>query len=110
MTIEIDVQRLRNLTTGKLHTEMNHIYEDLGIISGEQGLFTHMLPRVMRAIEPWLRDNVKDCRFWDSKFDRTHTGSIILPEPTQAERNLMFERYAAQPNPLVDKEVIGVVV
>lgn len=103
-------QRLRNLTTGRLHTEMGHIYEDLGIITGEEGLMTHMLPRAMRACEPWLREHVTDPRFWNGEYDTTHTGETELPTPSEADRKAMFERYAAQPNPLAGKEVIGVVV
>ena len=106
----MDIQRLRNLTTGRLHTEMGHIYEDLEIITGENGLMTHMLPRVAKACEPWLREHVKDARFWDGEYDTTHTGDFALPESTAEERKAMFERYAAQPNPLAGKEVIGVLV
>jgi hypothetical protein len=106
----MDAQRLRNLTTGILHTEIGHIYEDLGTITGENGLMTHMLPRASRAVEPWLREHVSDRRFWDGKFDQTHTGNIDLPEPTSEERELMFQRYAEQPNPLEGKKVIAVAV
>lgn len=89
---------------------MGHIYEDLGTITGETGLMTHMLPRAMRAVEPWLRDNITDPRFWDGEYDTTHIGEVELPMPNAADREAMFERYAAQPNPLEDKDVIGVVV
>jgi hypothetical protein len=106
----MDIQRLRNLTTGRLHTDMGHFYEDLGTITGEEGLMTHMLPRAIRAVEPWLREHVKDERFWDGEFDQTHTGEIELPESTAADRAAMFERYKAQPNPLEGKEVITVQV
>lgn len=106
----MDIQRLRNLTTGRLHTEIGHVYEDLEIITGERGLMTHMLPRAARAVEPWLREHVTDARFWDGEYDPTHTGDLALPQPTDADRKAMFERYAAQPNPLAGKEVIGVVV
>jgi len=106
----MDIQRLRSLTTGLLHTEVGHIYEDLGIITGETGLMTHMLPRVLRAIEPWLKENVTDPRFWDGEWDVTHTGDYELPEPTEAERAAMFVRYAGMPNPLDGKKVIAVVV
>lgn len=106
----MDIQRLRNLTTGRLHTKMEHIYEDLGILTGETGLMTHMLPRAMRACEPWLRGHVTDPRFWDGEYDVTHTGELALPESSADDRNAMFERYAAQPNPLDGKEVIGVLV
>jgi len=102
----MDIQRLRNLTTRKLHTKMEHIYEDLGIITGEDGLMTHMLPRACVAVEPWLRQHVTDPRFWDDKYDPSHAGEIDLPTPTEADRKAMFVRYCEQPNPLAGKKVI----
>jgi len=104
----MDIQRLRNLTTGRLHTEMGHIYEDLGIITGQSGLMTHMLPRAMRAVEPWLREHVTDLRFWDGKYDTTHTGTFELPATSETDRTAMFERYATQPNPLEGKNFVVV--
>lgn len=104
--MKIDIQRLRNLTTGILHTEVGHVYEDLGVITGEEGLMTHMLPRAMRAVEPWLREQITDARFWDEKFDTTHLGEIDLRETTKEERKIFFERFAAMPNPLNGKKVI----
>jgi hypothetical protein len=106
----MDIQRLRNLTTSRLHTEVGHIYEDLETIIGEKGLMTHMLPRVMDAVEPWLREHVTEQRFWDGEWDKTHAGEYELPEPTEADRAAMFERFKAMPNPLDDKEVIAVQV
>ena len=103
----MDIQRLRNLTTGILHTEIGHVYEDLEAITGESGLMTHMLPRAARAVEPWLREHVPAPRFWDGEYDTTHTGDYALPEPTADDRVAMFERYKAQPNPLEGKEVIA---
>lgn len=104
--MKIDIQRLRNLTTGLLHTDIDCVYQDLGKIIGETGLMTHMLPRVMRAVEPWLIVVIKDNRFWDGKFDQSHVGEIELQDPTEADRKLMFERYKGMPNPSADKEVI----
>ncbi len=63
-------QRLRNLTTGRLHTEIGHLYEDLGLITGE----------------------------------------TELPTPSKEERQAMFDRYLAQPNPLAGKQVIGITI
>jgi len=108
--IEMDIQRLRNLTTGRLHTEMGHIYEDLETITGETGLMTHMLPRVARAVEPWLRQAVPIARFWDGEYDKTHTGVIDLPVPSEGDRKAMLQRFVEQPNPLSGKAVIPVVV
>ncbi len=99
----MDIQRLRNLTTGKLHTEMEHIYEDLEMITGEDGLMTHMLPRAMKAIEPWLRERVKEERFWNDEFDTMHTGDYDLPTPTKEDREIFFERFKKMPNPLAGR-------
>jgi hypothetical protein len=104
----MDIQRLRNLTTGRLHTEIGHVYQDLETITGQKGLMTHMLPRVARAVEPWLREHVTDQRFWADEYDTTHTGEHPLPEATEQDRAAMFERYKAQPNPLEGKPVVAV--
>lgn len=106
----MDIQRLRNLTTGRLHTDIGCIYEDLGWITGQEGLMTHMLPRAMAAVEPWLRKHITEPRFWDGEYDTTHTGEYALPEPTDDDRQAMTERYIAQPNPLAGKDVIAVQV
>lgn len=87
----MDIQRLRNLTTGRLHTDVGHIYKDLEKISGIRGLMTHMLPRVMQSVEPWLREKVTDKRFWDGMYDVTHTGDFDLPESTKEERELILK-------------------
>jgi hypothetical protein len=110
MGVHMDIQRLRNLTTGRLHTEIGHIYEDLETITGEKGLMTHMLPRVCRAVEPWLRQHVTDSRFWNDEYDRSLTGTIELPEPSEDDRKAMLQRFLEQPNPLAGKTVIPIVV
>jgi hypothetical protein len=104
----MDIQRLRNLTTGRLHTDISCVYTDLEQITGQRGLMTHMLPRIMNAVEPWLRQYVTDSRFWEDKCDASHVGDFMLPEPTAAERKAMLENYLAQPNPLQDKTVIAI--
>jgi len=106
----MDIQRLRNLTTGRLHTEMGHIYEDLGKLTGEKGLMTHMLPRAMRAVEPWLRERVNDPKFWDGEFDTSHTGSFDLPETTAEDKKVFSARFTDMPHPLAGKTIVSVEV
>jgi hypothetical protein len=106
----MNIQRLRNLTTGKLHTEMGHIYEDLEWLTGQRGLMTHMLPRVLDAVMPWLRQHATCQRLWDGAYDPAHSGDFALPEPTAEDRAAMFSRYAAMPDPLVGKAVLEVLV
>lgn len=100
MNLRLDIQRLRNLTTERLHTTFADISEDLETISGTPGLFTHMLPRMNTAVMPWLREQVTDPRVWDGQYDPTHTGTVTIPMPSAAERAAMMERYRALPNPL----------
>lgn len=88
----MDIQRLRNLTTGRLHTKMADIYEDLALITGQDGWFTHQLPSVLDAIEPWLECHINDHRFWDDRYDPTHVGEYDLPMPTAAERTAIHNR------------------
>lgn len=104
----MDIQRLRNLTTGRLHTDIACIYEDLELITGQKGLMTHMLPRVLEAVKPWLLEHVTDELFWYPEYDPTHTGEYALPEPTPAEREMMLARYKSQPDPLDGKDVVVV--
>ena len=78
---------------------MSHIYEDLERITGMECLMTHMLPRAMRACEPWLREHVSDKRFWEDAYDPFHTGDFDLPEPTAKDQEAMLSRYANMPHP-----------
>ena len=71
-------------------------------------MMTHMIPRALQAVEPWLREHISDPRFWDGKYDPKHTGEVALPDPTPEDRAAMVERYRAQPNPLAGKAVIVV--
>lgn len=50
--MKLDIQRVRNLTTGRLHTKMDDIYEDIEFLTGEKGIMTHMLLRAREAMMP----------------------------------------------------------
>lgn len=94
----MDIQRLRNLTTGRLHTEIGHVYQDIEAITGAQGIFTHQIPNAMRAMEPHLREAVTEPRFWDDAYDVTHVGEIEAPIMNTEQRAAFWQRYAALPS------------
>ena len=94
----MDIQRLRNLTTGRLHTKIEDIYADIEHLTGEEGVMTHQLPNACRALEPYLREKVTDSRFWDGEYDTTHTGDIDVPPMDEAALKAMLERYGAMPS------------
>lgn len=91
--MKIKYQRLRNLTTGRLHTQMQHIYDDLGRITGQE-VMEHIRERAINAVEPWLRQVVSDERFWNGEYDPEHVGELELPDPTEEDRQLMTERFS----------------
>jgi len=109
-SLTFTAQRLRNLTTGRLHTEMGPIYQDLEAITGEPGIMTHMITRVNDAVKPWLKQYVTEPRFWNDLYDPSHEGEIVLPMPTPEERSEMFARFARMPNPLAGKEFVNIVL
>ena len=102
------VQRLRNLTTGILHTKIEDVYQDIEILVGVEGVMTHQLPNATKALEPWLREQVDDSRFWDGKFDQTHAGSFDGDPMTAADRAAFWERYSKLPSLLAGKHVMAV--
>jgi hypothetical protein len=84
--IQISYQRLRNLTTGRLHTCMDDVYDDMGQIIGDDNLNTIILPAVRKAILPYLSKHVTDSRFWDDECDSSHKGIFKLLLPSYQER------------------------
>lgn len=94
----MDIQRLRNLTTGRLHTEISHVYQDIEAITGAKGIFTHQIPNAFRAMEPYLREVVTDPRFWDGAYDVTHVGEIDAPVMNDEQQSAFWKRYAALPS------------
>lgn len=77
---------------------MDHVYEDIALITGKGGLMTHQLANAYQAIQMYLREKVTDPRFWDGEYDTTHTGEIDVPQMEDAAQKAMWERYGALPS------------
>ncbi len=94
----MDIQRLRNLTTGRLHTDIAHIYQDIEYITGAEGIMTHQLPNASAALRPYLESVVLDARFWDGIYDTTHVGEIELFPMSADELAVYWQRYSELPS------------
>lgn len=106
----MDIQRLRNLTTLRLHTKMDHIYQDVDYLTGTPGVMTHQLSRAARALLPYLQRQLQDRRFFEDTYDVTHVGEVEI-SPMGPEDLVEFWRlYSEQPDPLVGKDVVTVLV
>ena len=91
--IKMDIQRIRNLTAGLLHTDIAHVYQDLSIISGvKTPIYTHQIPQFIRAVWPWLREKITDDEFFDGKHNPHAKGWLMLPLPTKEEQEEIVQR------------------
>jgi hypothetical protein len=91
-------QRIRNLSTGILHTKIQDIYEDIDYLVGSDGVMTHMLPNAAKAIKPYIEKFASDQRFWNSEFDQSHYGETEIPQMNDDEKAAFWQRYEALPS------------
>ena len=96
----MNIQRLRNLTTGILHTEIGDVYEDIEYLTGQKDVMTHMLPNASRALEPWLKKKAPDARLWNNEFDTNHLGEIEIDPMNDDDLKEFWERFSNLPSPL----------
>lgn len=110
--LKLTAKRVRNLTTGILHTCIEDVYRDLEAILGVSCLMSHQLPRVRECVLPWLREKTKnDPAFWDKDIKIETDWEIdCWSEPSEAERFVMLENYKAMPDPLAGKPIIRIEV
>jgi hypothetical protein len=101
----MDIQRLRTLTTGRLHSPVDKIYDDLREITGFS-YCTHELGNACVAAKPYLKKFATDSRFWDGEYDPSHVGEIDVPPMDEAERDAFSERMSKLPNLLEGKKVV----
>lgn len=94
------IQRLRNLTTGRLHTKMEDIYKDIEFLVGTEGLFTHQLRSACDAMMPWLKEKIKEERFWDDQYDTTHIGEYDISPMNEKEKKEFWQAYGSLPSSL----------
>ncbi len=77
--MEMSFQRIRNLTTGMVHTKFKHVAQDIDGLMGDS-IFDATRPLVYRTIiKPHLRKYVKDGRFWKVEMDESHVGTMDIP-------------------------------
>jgi hypothetical protein len=93
-----EAQRLRNLTTERLHTKMDDIYTDICLVMGLPSIMTHSLPAANKAIAPWLHKHVKEPSFWDGSYNPGLKGIVYLPDPTPEEQQEMKTLWIAELN------------
>jgi hypothetical protein len=95
----MDIQRLRNLTTNKLHTKVSDIYEDIAFLTGEPATKPHQLADILGVIEMYLYDRLEDNRFWNDTFDPSHIGEIDIPPMDEEFKRQIWDTHQIDLNP-----------
>lgn len=91
----MEIQRIRNLTTGIVHTSMVDIFEDIEYLVGTKGVIDSSLWATQRALEPFLRGRIADPRFWNDAADYEHLGELDLAPMNHEEKDAFWKRYGA---------------
>ena len=89
----MDVQRLRNLTTGVVHTEEEHIPQDIEYLTGVPGILGEMIPAAIKALKPWLSDLIDDDSMWGAWVDVSNQGELEIHPMNYAEKKAFFKRF-----------------
>lgn len=86
--------RLRTLTTGLLHTEPKHVYEDIKFFTGVDVLTTQMADAV-DSMQPILKRRLHDGAYWNGKVELHHTGWEVVRSFNIQEREEFWVRFNA---------------
>ncbi len=92
----MDIQRIRNLTTRKLHTHISHVYRDIEFLTSEPGIMTHQLPAAVRTLRPFLEKRLTDPRFWDERYDTAHQGDVEVHPLTEEELEVFWPAFEVE--------------
>lgn len=88
----MDIQRLRNITTGIIHTSSNDIRQDVAYIIGEHDIRAYMLLGMCYALTTYLQKFLPE-KFWEKTYDPTHTGEVDVPPMNEQEKLQFWESY-----------------
>lgn len=95
--------KLRNMTTGILHTNIGDVYEFLEKYLGAEGIMTHQIPSACRALEPFLKAKLSEewfTKVWEK--DGLDEPAQIT-DLTQEEKKIFWESYGEFASALWDK-------
>jgi hypothetical protein len=89
----MDIQRLRNLTTGILHTSVSCVYEDIEYLTGAEGIMTHHLPAALRAIKPILEKRGLPKYLFEEVYLPNEVGNLDVPPLNKAELTTFWAKF-----------------
>lgn len=95
--------KLRNITSGILHTEIGDVYLFFEEYIGMKGIMTHQLGSACKAIEPILRTKFGKMWFTDEWIKDGLNVMVEVPDLTAEEKELFWKHYHAYASEMWDK-------
>jgi hypothetical protein len=84
--------KLRNITTGILHTKIQDVYEFFENYTGIK-VWTHELPAAQEILVPFLKTKIGPSWFVNKFIPEENDYSLIIPDLTEEERKLFYEKF-----------------
>lgn len=85
--------KLRNITTGILHTNIDDVYSFIEDYTGEEGIMTHHLPSAAQALNPILRTKLPEEWFTNEWIKEGLDEPIELTDLTKEEKEQFWESF-----------------
>jgi len=104
--------KLRNITSGVLHTGIGDVYVFLEDYLDAKGIMTHQLPSACRALEPILKKKLPENWFTKEwiKDELWQNTEVEVPDLTAEEKNEFWKEYevfaSAMWNSIKDKTIV----
>lgn len=96
------VGKLRNITTGILHTSIGDVYEFLEQYTGAEGIMTHQIPSACRALEPIIKNKLPESWFVKEWIKVGLEAETDCPDMSENERKQFWESYGEHAGKLWD--------
>ena len=87
------VGKLRNITTGILHTNIDDVYEFFEIYTNEKGIMTHHLGSATKAMQPILKTKLSKQWFYKKWNKLNNDLEWEVSNLTEDERKLFFSQF-----------------
>lgn len=85
--------KLRNMTTGRLHTEIGDVYKFIEEYTGEKGIMTHHIPSACPPIQTILKRHLSAEWFTDEWIKTGLDEVVEIPYMTEDERKEFWEAF-----------------
>jgi hypothetical protein len=94
--------KLRNVTSGRLHTNIGDVYQFYTEYCGADGIMTHHIPSAFQALLPILKSKLSEEWFTDEWIKTGLDEPVEVPEMTQDEKDKFWESFGVYADEMWD--------